>query len=258
MSYTHEELIDIFERTREALIQNNNYTYEEFESEFDAFKHFKDKSFTDNEYYRIMVAVVFYSGFKAATVTKRMNVIYNYFPNYETVMKYDEAMIQKIITDPEMISHSGKIKACVKNAKRFNVIITKHGSFAAYIASYEPDKDDFNLFRLKSDLENFGFLGGRTSYHFMMDIGLNVLKPDRVLGRIFSRIGIVLDENDLIGIVRSGRQFSEATGFPIRYIDIVFVLYGQVGDKTSKITGICIEDNPRCAVCRIKEYCKRR
>ncbi|WP_094226858.1 hypothetical protein [Methanolobus psychrotolerans] len=62
----------------------------------------------------------------------------------------------------------------------------------------------------------------------MTEIGLPVLKPDRVITRIFKRIGLIESEDQLLKTVIHGRKFSQETGLPIRYIDIIFAIYGQM------------------------------
>jgi DNA-3-methyladenine glycosylase I len=86
----------------------------------------------------------------------------------------------------------------------------------------------------------------------MTDIGLNVLKPDRVICRIFKRLGLIADENQLLSTVLQGRKFQQQTGHSIRYIDIVLVAYGQVEFLDLGIkNGICL-NKPRCEACPLK------
>ena len=87
----------------------------------------------------------------------------------------------------------------------------------------------------------------------MTDIGLNVLKPDRVIMRIFKRLDLVSSEDDFLGAIEVGRKFSEAVKEPIRYIDIIFVYYGQLDSPIFEY--ICSERNPRCDRCGVNEYC---
>lgn len=91
----------------------------------------------------------------------------------------------------------------------------------------------------------------------MTDIGLPVLKPDRVITRIFKRLGLINDENALLATVIHGRKFGEATGYSIRFIDIPLVKYGQQGegDMLKVKGGICLEENPKCNDCGLKTYC---
>src|SRR5690606_16062988 len=138
--------------------------------------------------------------------------------------------IAEIVEDKKMIRNERKIRACIENAKTFKEIITKFGSFQNYLNHFEANKSFENLILLKEELEHrFEYLGCITVYHFLTDLGFNVLKPDRVIMRIFKRLGLIEHENQFLKAVIQGRKFSEATGYPIRYIDITFVKYGQEG-----------------------------
>jgi DNA-3-methyladenine glycosylase I len=59
-----------------------------------------------------------------------------------------------------------------------------------------------------------------------------------------------------IALVQEARKFSRATGHPIRYIDIVFVDYGQAQNTEIGIDqGICLELSPSCQVCGATSFC---
>ena len=56
--------------------------------------------------------------------------------------------------------------------------------------------------------------------------------------------------------VIQGRKFAKAAQHPIRYIDIVFVAYGQMESKEFGLErGICLENDPSCHICGIKDVC---
>lgn len=248
---------DIFKSIESRLIEVGSRNMERIEilRKLDSFK-FENRELTDNEYFEILVLVVFYSGFRAATVTSKKQVIKKHFPNWEAVSNYNNSEIEKIIEDPEMISHKKKIYACVGNAKKFALLIKKHGSINGYIKSYSPQDSPENLIALKNSLQNsFSYLGKITAYHFMTDIGLPVIKPDRVICRILERLGLLKSQNKLQEAVIQGKKFADACNLPIRYIDIIFVYYGQV--KSTEIgieKGICLE-KPQCRECSIKNHC---
>jgi len=89
------------------------------------------------------------------------------------------------------------------------------------------------------------------------DIGLNVSKPDRVIGRLVHRLGLLESEEQIFKAILEGRSFAEATGLPIRYIDIVLVVFGQIASPQVGISkGVCLNE-PRCGVCAIKTQCSR-
>jgi len=249
----------IFEKIESTLINigSQNLPVNEIRANLDKFKKLEGKTFTDAEYYWILVYVVFYSGFKAATVNEKLDLIRKYFPDYLTVSKYDDDKIREILDDFNMIKNRRKIQACVDNAKTFKSIVGENGSFQAYIDSFSPTASFENLMLLKEELEyRFSGLGRVTTYHFLTDIGLPVIKPDRVIRRIFKRLGLIESEEQLLKTVIQGRKFAEAVNQPIRYIDIVFVAYGQMKSEDFGLTsGICLENNPLCSLCSVKNHC---
>ncbi len=219
---------------------------------------------TDDEYHWIMVYVAFYSGMKASIVNDRLPTIERHFRGYQRVADYSENDIRAILQDPAMIRHDGKVRASVENARSIRSIVSKYGSFKAYVDSFGPFSSFNNLTQLKTALqERFSYLGNRTVYHFMTDIGLPVLKPDRVIMRVFHRLGLIPSrggsEAELLNAIHAGRQFSQATGIPIRQVDFMFVAFGQVDGDTDYLglnKGICLENRPHCDVCRLTDHCE--
>jgi DNA-3-methyladenine glycosylase I len=66
-----------------------------------------------------------------------------------------------------------------------------------------------------------------------------------------------VDDKLHVALIQEGRKFAKATGYPIRYIDRVFVAYGQ--ERTSDMglsRGICLERNPACSSCGANKYCE--
>jgi DNA-3-methyladenine glycosylase I len=249
----------IFEKIEASLIEagSENLPKETIKANLDDFKGYESRLLSDADYYWIFIYVVFYSGFKAAIVNAKLEVIRKHFPDYETVSNYTENNILKILSDPAMIKNKVKIAACVENASVFKSIISEYGTFRAYVDSFEPKASFENLMLLKEELEyRFGGLGRITTYHFLTDIGMPVLKPDRVIGRIFQRLGLIENEDQLLKTVIQGRKFADATGHPIRYIDIVFVAYGQMMSLDFGLkSGICLEQKPLCSICGVTEQC---
>ncbi len=250
----------IFKNIELTLISegSKNLPLEKIRENLEPFKHFEGRVLADSEYFRILVEVIFYSGFRAATVTAKLVTIHAHFPDYATVAKYSDDDIRRVLSDDAMIKNHIKINACVRNAQIFQGIIRQHGSFQKYIDGFLPTVSFENLMLLKEELEYlFEGLGRITTYHFLTEIGLPVLKPDRVISRIFKRLALIENEEQLLKTVIQGRKFAESTGYPIRYIDIVLVAYGQVQSVEFGIErGICLEAKPSCSICKVSEFCK--
>lgn len=230
---------------------------EQVTNQLDKFKRFASREMSDAAYFRTLVFVAFYSGFKAATVTRKRKVIERHFPGWEVVAGYGEADIDRILNDPEMIAHDSKVKACVTNARTFRDLVGRYGSFKAFLDQHLPSDSFEDLMLLKELLQTtFAYLGGVTVYHFMTDIGLNVLKPDLVICRLFHRLGLLDNEDQLLKSIMEGRRFAAATGLPIRYIDIVLVSFGQVASPDLGIDrGVCLKA-PSCGVCQVRPHCR--
>lgn len=229
---------------------------EQVQNQLDKFKRFATRSISDAEYFSTLVFVAFYSGFRAATVTAKRPVIEGHFASWQEVAEYGEADIRRILDDPNMIAHERKVRGCVANARTFRDLVSQHGSFKAFLDQNLPSDSFEDLMLLKELLETtFDYLGGITVYHFMTDIGLNVLKPDRVISRLFHRLGLLDNEDQFLKSIMEGRKFAAATGLPIRYIDIVLVVFGQVASPELGIArGVCLKA-PRCDVCNIRKSC---
>lgn len=218
---------------------------------------------TDDEYHWLMTCVGFYSGMNARTVSDRLASVREHLYEVDRVARYDERSIAQIMSDPRMIRNEAKIRASIQNAKRFEAIAAQFESFQNYIDSFETDKSFENVIRLRDSLRaQFKMLGPRTAYHFMMDVGMPVLKPDRVIVRIFSRLGLLskpaVDDDTLLDAVKVGRQMALESGRSIRQVDIVLALFGQVrGDDSFGLQkGVCLERNPICKVCKVRELCE--
>lgn len=257
MSYPYNE---VFRKVEHALFDMRSLDIQKDEQlrKLNAFKEYASRNLTDNDYFHIMVKVVFYSGFRAETVKKYEAAILGHFPDLNTVAEFKSTDIEHIVGDGQMIRNARKIQACVDNARLIQKLSLEHGSFRNYLFSFGELKTLEDVLLLKETLEAmFSYLGGITAYHFMTDAGLPVLKPDRVLTRIFLRLGLIESERQLLKTVLQGQKFAAATGLPIRYIDIVFVLYGQASATAYGIAnGVCLEV-PRCSVCPLhRVYCR--
>jgi DNA-3-methyladenine glycosylase I len=249
---------EIFIRIESTLKKNSLLSDSDFNTRFGRYKGFKNLKRNDAELFEMLTMIVFYSGFKSATVKSKEKIILKHFPNYTTVYKYTEKDVNRIIADNSMIKHEKKIRSCIKNAISFKSIVDIYGSFQNYIDNFHSNDSFENLILLKEELEyKFNYLGGVTVYHLLTNLGFNVLKPDRVILRIFKRLGLIESEKQFLKSIIQGRKFSEETGEPIRYIDFIFVKYGQLGASIDLgiENGICLEKNPKCNLCNLTSYC---
>lgn len=251
----------LFSKIEKSLRKNIFVTEPEFDRKLEPFLHVDFRNMSDDDIFWVVVYVNFFSGIRAATIERKLAGIKRELCGYRKIcdLNKDE---QDIVV--RKIGFPKKCGYCFKNAKAFKDLIDKHGSFLKYIASFgiETLKPDFSeIALLKKDLrKRFLGLGPRTVNHFLTELGFNVLKPDRVICRIFYRLGLISNVEDIDGAVREGKKFEKATGKPIRYVDIVFVKFGQIGrsEQFGIKNGICLENNPNCDICEAKEFCGYR
>ena len=217
---------------------------------------------SDAELHKLMLQVVFYSGMHADTVTQRMPRIEFYLGDLKTAAAMKASGITIAMADPEMLRNERKIRACVRNAKKITAMAERHGSLATWMNSFGPLTDDKNLKHLRRALiKEFSFIGETTVYHVLMELGLNVVKPDRVLQRVFYRMGLTskpverrtaAERRDYLWeVVLAARILADRARVNLRELDITFMAFGQLKVATLGIVGICVEDTPRCDDCQV-------
>lgn len=189
---------------------------EDLKQRLDKFKTVEEQTFTDADYFRKLVHIIFYSGFRAEIVTSKLPVIDGFLSDYSKVAAYGEENVREMMANAGMIGNERKIRGCIDNAKTFQATIAEKGSFQKYVDSYQPLVSFDNLMELRRDLRRrFAYISKVTSLHFLMEIGMPVLKPDSVIRRIFCRLGLTDNEGEsedqLLKDVAVGRKFVLAT-----------------------------------------------
>jgi DNA-3-methyladenine glycosylase I len=130
----------------------------------------------------------FQSGLSWITILKKRPQFRKQFKNFDPVKvsKMDEADIGRLLADPGIVRHRGKIVSTINNAKRVLEIQKEFGSLAAYIWKFEPrpvsvpaganalPAQTAASIALSKDLKKrgFSFVGPTTCYAFMQAMGL--------------------------------------------------------------------------------------
>jgi len=110
--------------------------------------------------------------------------------NFERVARFEQADVERLVTDARIVRHRGKIAATINNARRACEAADAHGSLGALIWQYEPppparrgrearrprevvSKTPHSA-TLAKDLKKLGwrFFGPTTAYAFMQAMGL--------------------------------------------------------------------------------------
>lgn len=220
---------------------------------------------TDADFWRILVEVVFYSGVDAAMITARLPVVMHHLSHQPTVAAFPPNQLNVILADQGMVRNRKKVQACIDNARTWNTLVATHGSFAGYLRSFGALDSDAEIQSLAIDLvRHFAFIGEITVFHFLMEIGLPVVKPDRVMQRVFHRWGLVgrprmsgrALRQHLWQVIQVARRFSAATQRTLREVDILVMAFGQRKMLDLGVQGICLEQDPRCEICQVRPHCR--
>ncbi len=146
----------------------------------------------DHRLYEKLVLEGFQSGLSWLTILKKRERFREVFRGFdpEKVARFGEKDVQRLLADPGIIRHRGKIEAAIHNAAMTLKVIEAEGSFAAYVWRFVPPPEErperLTLAALRTlgktsaserfskDLKKrgFRFFGPTTAYAFMQAMGL--------------------------------------------------------------------------------------
>lgn len=102
----------------------------------------------------------------------------------DRVAAFGDADVARLLQDPGIVRHRGKIAAAINNARRAQDLIREAGSLAAWIWRFEPEPDELAFpqtvsvspasIAMSKELKKRGwvFVGPTTVYAFMQAMGL--------------------------------------------------------------------------------------
>ena len=134
----------------------------------------------------------FQSGLSWLTILRKRENFRRAFAgfDFDKVARFGEADIARLLADPGIVRHRGKIESTINNARRALDLRDEAGSLAAFVWRYEPEpttrparltKDAlFTLSKtpestaLSKELKKRGwsFVGPTTAYAFMQSVGI--------------------------------------------------------------------------------------
>lgn len=128
----------------------------------------------------------FQSGLSWRTIlAKRENFrkAFHHF-DFDRVVRFGEREVERLLGDPGVVRHRGKIEAVINNAKRAQELVKQEGSLAAYVWRFEPAAGQLAepqtaststaSIAMSKDLKKRGwkFVGPTTVHAFMQAMGL--------------------------------------------------------------------------------------
>ena len=134
----------------------------------------------------------FQSGLSWLTILRKRENFRRAFAGFdpEKIARFDDQDFDRLISDPGIVRHRGKIEAVLNNARRCLDLIDKEGSLARFVWRYEPDAatrpprvtkaavcamtTTRESTALSKELRRRGwaFVGPTTAYAFMQSMGL--------------------------------------------------------------------------------------
>jgi 3-methyladenine DNA glycosylase Tag len=229
-----------------------------FDTELSRLKSQSHVEMTDVKYFRQLVNLVYDSGFRMSEKHKAElpGAFANY--NFRKVARQDFRSLFAV----SPIKNRKKVKGCLKNANQLVKLVDEYGSFEAYLRSFGDVAHDVKSFlKMQSDMHSrFAYVGPTNFHAFMKYIGFDVLKDDRHVRVIMSRLHLTSSPKcSQEEVLEAAMRIRDATGEQLRIIDQLFYTYGS-SDHGRVKTAICA-DKPLCQQCYLHKYCdyyKRR
>lgn len=128
----------------------------------------------------------FQSGLSWRTILAKRDNFRKAFQKFDfnRVADYTDSDVERLLKDPGIVRHRGKIEAVINNARCARELAEQEGSLAAFFWRYEPEEDGLAEPQtastseasraLSKDLKKRGwrFVGPTTVYAFMQAMGL--------------------------------------------------------------------------------------
>ncbi len=128
----------------------------------------------------------FQSGLSWRTILAKRENFRAAFANFdvEKVARFGPADVERLLADPGIVRHRGKIEAVINNARRARELVRETGSLAAYVWRFEPKAENLATpqtastsaasIAMSKDLKKRGwaFVGPTTVFAFMQAMGL--------------------------------------------------------------------------------------
>ncbi|MBU6270242.1 MAG: DNA-3-methyladenine glycosylase I [Betaproteobacteria bacterium] len=163
----------------------------------DDYRHYHDTEWgrpvaDDRRLFEKLCLEGFQAGLSWLTILRKREAFRAAFAGFdiETVAGFGPADVARLLADPGIVRHRGKIEAAIRNASRARALREAFGSIAAFVWRHEPDPgsrptrlDEATLRALTESPESramsrelkrrgWAFVGPTTLYAFMQSVGV--------------------------------------------------------------------------------------
>ncbi len=146
--------------------------------------------FDDQKLFEFIFLDAMQAGLSWAIVLKKREAFRKAFDNYnpKKIAKYDDAKIELLLGNQEIIRNRQKVRSAIRNAHAFLQIQKEYGSFSSYIWSFVNDRSIINTYSEQKDIPSrssesdvmskalikrgFSFVGSTICYAFMQAAGM--------------------------------------------------------------------------------------
>ncbi len=94
----------------------------------------------DRRLFETLCLEAFQSGLSWLTILRKRPAFRRAFARFdpERVARFGAREVQRLLADPGIVRHRGKVEAAVHNAARLLALLEERGSLAAYVWGFEP------------------------------------------------------------------------------------------------------------------------
>lgn len=247
-----------------------------------------DVNMTDDELWTKAVQKPFFAGKRAGLIADRVAVSGKWLADYREVAgpRWEDGgdRLSAFNADPTAYQNTLNLPKVIRGAK--NLVRQQRQRSVSLVDLLIPVRERGfsadDMMRIHKHLQNglqFGFV---TILHVMTDLGLPVVKTDRVVTRMMIRLGLVqvlqgkeftrplprdLTADDALKLVEANPSFSwqiqailkemaDETGLSMREIDWLLVKMGMDQDVNRGFVQVICSDVPKCSICKAQTMCR--
>jgi DNA-3-methyladenine glycosylase I len=150
--------------------------------------HDKEWGFPVDDDFRLFEKIClegFQAGLSWLTILRKRENFRRAFKGFDffKVVRYNRLSVERLLKDAGIVRHRGKIESVINNAKRAVELVEEHGSLAAFMWQFEPQRrgrpekipsQSPESVALSKALKQRGwtFVGPTTAYAFMQAMGM--------------------------------------------------------------------------------------
>lgn len=142
------------------------------------------ENFDEHYLFEMLILESFQAGLSWECVLNKRESFRVAFDNFDIdkIINYDEAKINELLQNKNIIRNKLKIKATINNAKIFKEIVEEYGSFSSFLKTFTHDKKVIEYDKTTSMLSNnisqelikrgMKFVGSTIIYSYLQAIGV--------------------------------------------------------------------------------------